>query len=141
MIRQVASFVGRYFLRQAASNGVRQVAGNALDPKFGLKLLRDGRVPLKSKMAAFALGLGAVFVLEILELPLQTALMLLLPFVGLAADFALDGIEILAGPLLFATLTLPYLAPREIVEQIRAEADNQGRVYVAASAPAPNTSK
>jgi hypothetical protein len=28
-------------------------------------------VPVKAKIAAFALGLGAVFVLEILELPLQ----------------------------------------------------------------------
>ncbi len=105
------------------------MAGGALDPKFGLKLLRDSRVPLKAKFTAFALGLGAIFVLQILELPLQAALALMLPFVGLAADFALDGAELLAGPLLIATLCLPYLAPRDVVDQIRAE--GEGRVYQA----------
>ena len=129
MIRQLATFLGRHLLRKAMSGGATQIAGSALDPKFGLKLLRDARVPTKSKMMAFALGLGAVFVLEILELPLQLALTFLLPIVGLAADFALDGVELLAGPILVATLTLPFLAPREIVEQIRAEGD--GRVYEA----------
>jgi hypothetical protein len=54
---------------------------------------------------------------------------LLLPVVGVVADFAIDGIEILAGPLLVATLALPYLAPRDLVEQIRAEGD--GHVYQA----------
>ncbi len=142
MIRQFATFVGRHLLRQAVAGGAAKTLGRGLDPKFGLKLLRDKRVPLQPKIAAFALGLGAVFVLEILELPLQMALMFLLPIVGLAADFALDGIEILAGPLLVATLTLPFLAPRDIVEQIRAEAeqtDSQGRVYVAT--PIPNATK
>ena len=130
MIRQFATLFGRFLLRKAVSSGSNnKIAGNALDPKFGLKLLRDKRVPAKAKISAFALGLGAVFVLEILELPLQTALALLLPFIGLAADFALDGIELLAGPLLVATLTLPYLAPRAVVEQIRAEGD--GFVYQA----------
>lgn len=129
MIRQISNLIGRFLLRKAVSGGATKIVGNALDPKFGLKLLRDKRVPTKAKISAFALGLGAVFVLEILELPLQTALMLLLPFVGLAADFALDGIELLAGPLLVATLTLPYLAPRDIVEQIRAE--GEGHVYQA----------
>lgn len=129
MIRQIATLLGRHLFRKAVSGGAAKVAGRSLDPKFGLKLLRDSRVPSKAKISAFALGLGAVFVLEILELPLQLALTFLLPFVGLAADFAIDGIELLAGPLLVATLTLPYLAPREIVEQIRAE--SEGYVYQA----------
>lgn len=129
MIRQFATFLGRRLLHKAVSGGAPKIAGHALDPKFGLKLLRDARVPVKAKIAAFALGLGAVFLLEILELPLQTALWLLLPVVGAVADFAVDGIELLAGPLLVATLTLPYLAPRDLVEQIRAEAD--GHLYQA----------
>jgi hypothetical protein len=132
MIRQIASVLGRHLLRRVVSTGAQKASGGAIDPKFGMKLLRDPRVPAKSKFLAFSLGLGAVFVLEILELPLQTALMLLLPVVGLAADFALDGIELLAGPLLVASLALPWLAPREIVEEIRAEGD--GRVYAAVSA-------
>ncbi len=129
MIRQFATLITCFLGRKAAASVATKVAGSALDPKFGLKLLRDGRVPVKAKIAAFALGLGAVLVLEILELPLQTALALLLPIVGLAADFAVDGIELLAGPLLVATLALPHLAPRAVVEQIRAEGD--GRVYQA----------
>jgi len=129
MIRQFATLIGRHLLRKAVSGGAAKIAGNAIDPKFGLKLLRDARVPMKSKIAAFALGLAAVFVLEILELPLQTALWLLLPVVGMVADFAVDGIELLAGPLLVATITLPFLAPRDVVEQIRAEGD--GTVYEA----------
>lgn len=131
MIRHIAAFLGRRLLGRAVAAGT---LSSALDPKFGFQLLRDGRVPLKAKASALALGVGAVLVLEILELPLQTALMLLLPFVGLAADFALDGVEILAGPLLVASLTLPHLAPREIVEQIRAESQPHGQVYEAKGA-------
>ena len=129
MIRQFSTLVGRFLLRKAVSGGANRIAGNALDPKFGLKLLRDGRIPVKSKIAAFGLGLAAAFVLEILELPIQTVLAILLPIVGLAADFAIDGVELLAGPLLVATLTLPYLAPRDLVAQIRAE--GEGHVYQA----------
>lgn len=134
MIRHIAGFLGRRLLGRAVASGVQGASGGAIDPKFGFRLLRDGRVPVKSKISALALGVGAVLVLEILELPLQTALMLLLPIVGMAADFALDGVEILAGPLLVASLTLPYLAPRDIVEQIRAEGQPQGQVYEAKGA-------
>lgn len=129
MIRQFSTLIGRFLLRKAVAGGAANVAGNFLDPKFGLKLLRDGRVPVKSKLAALALGLGAIFVLQILELPIEAALALLLPIVGVAADFALEGVELLAGPLLIATLTLPYLAPRDLVSQIRAE--GEGQVYQA----------
>ncbi|MBW3636532.1 MAG: hypothetical protein KY445_08725 [Armatimonadetes bacterium] len=131
MIRHIASFLGRRLLGRAVASSVQGASGGALDFKLGLRLLRDGRVPFKSKIAGLGLGLGAVFILEILELPLQTALMLLLPFVGIAADLALDGVELLAGPIIVASLVLPYLAPRDIVEQIRAEGQPQGQVYEA----------
>ena len=127
MFHQIASLIGRHFVRRAVATGAQKASGGAIDPKFGMKLLRDARVPVKSKIAALALGLGAVFVLEILELPLQTALMFLLPVIGLAADFALDGVELLAGPLLVASLTLQWIAPRDVVDQIRAEGD--GRLF------------
>lgn len=132
MIRQIASFLGRHLLRRTVGTGVQQMSGGAIDPKFGLRLLRDARVPNKTKVLALGLGLGAVMVLEILELPLQLALTILLPFFGLAADLAIDGVELLAGPLLVASLTLPWLAPREVVEEIRAE--HEGRVYQPVSA-------
>lgn len=132
MIRHIASFLGRRLLGRAVASSVQGASGGALDFKLGLRLLRDSRVPLKSKIGGLGLGLGAVFILEILELPLQTALMLL-PFVGIAADLALDGVELLAGPIIVASLVLPYLAPREIVEQIRAEGQPQGQVYEASA--------
>jgi hypothetical protein len=134
MIRHIAGFLGRRLLGRAVASSALGASGGAIDPKLGLRLLRDSRVPLKSKLCALGLGLGAVLVLEILELPLQTALWLLLPVIGMAADFALDGLELLAGPLLVACLTLPVLAPREIVEQIRAEGEPQGQVYEAKGA-------
>lgn len=131
MIRHIAGFLGRRLLGRAVASGTLGASGGAIDLKLGLRLLRDNRVPVKCKLSGLALGVGAVLVLEILELPLQTALWLLLPVVGMAADFALDGLELLAGPLLVAALTLPYLAPREIVEQIRAEGQPQPQVYEA----------
>lgn len=130
MIRNIASAIGRRFVRQTVASAAPKVSGGAIDPKFGLRLLRDNRVPIKSKITALALGLGALFLLEILELPLQVVMSLLLPLVGVAADFAMDGIELLTVPMLVASLTLQWIAPREIVEQIRAEGD--GRVYEAA---------
>lgn len=137
MIRFLAVWLGRRALRRFAQNravpGAATFSGaaNFFDFKLGMRLLRDRRVPLKTKATALGLGLLAVFVLEMAQLPLQTLLMLL-PLVGLAADAALDGIELLAGPLLVASLALPFLAPREVVEELRAE--SQGRVYQAVGA-------
>ncbi|RYG75349.1 hypothetical protein EON80_00940, partial [bacterium] len=104
MFRQIASTIGRHFFRRAVATAAPKATGGTIDPKLGLRLLRDSRVPTKSKIAALALGLGAVFVLEILELPLQMVMTFLLPFFGLAADMAIDGIELLAGPIFVASL-------------------------------------
>ncbi len=93
--------------------------GRALDWKLGLRLLRDRRVASATKMSAFGIGLVALVALEVLEMPLQMALALLIPILGLAADFALDGIELLAVPFFVATLALPFLAPRELVDEVR----------------------
>jgi hypothetical protein len=38
-----------------------------------------------------------------------------------AGDVVLDGVEAVFGPVLIATLLLPYLAPDAVVQQIRAE--------------------
>ena len=48
----------------------------------------------------------------------------------LPLDFAIDGFEIIALPLLFMTLLLAYVAPRALVQEIRAErlAMNNGSI-------------
>ncbi len=118
MLRLLLTHLGHRFLKQS-------VAGRVLDWKLGLRLLRDRRVPGSTKVLSMGLGLGALVVLEVLELPLQTALALLVPVLGLAADFALDGIELLAVPFFVSTLLLPFLAPREVVEQVRGQSEPQ----------------
>lgn len=52
---------------------------------------------------------------------LEGVLAFLVPVVGVAGDVAIDGAEAVLGPVLVATLLLPYLAPPALVRQIRAE--------------------
>ncbi len=84
--------------------------GGFFDFRFGFRL-RDHHVPLKSKVAALAIGVALTGVLTALELPLEALLGLFLPVLGLAADFVVDGLEFLVLPVLFASLILPLLTP------------------------------
>ena len=59
--------------------------------------------------------------IELLEIPLEGVLAVLLPGVGAAGDIAVDGVEAVVVPVLVATLLMPYLAPPSIVQQLRAE--------------------
>ena len=95
--------------------------GGLLDVKFGFALLRDRRVPLLSKLLALGIGFALMYAIVALELPFETVLAALLPLFGIAFDFALDGMEMVAGPALLACLLLPHMAPKPIVQQIRAE--------------------
>ena len=124
MLRLLLTHLGHHYLKQSGATRV-------LDWKLGLRLLRDRRVPGLTKLLALGLGVGALVALEVFELPLEAALALLVPVLGLAADFAIDGIELLAVPFFVATLLLPFLAPREVVAQLRGEAEPQ-------VAPIPN---
>ena len=92
-----------------------------LDMKLGFALMRDRRIPLRSKVFSLFLGLAVTGLVEFLELPVEGILSTLLPILGLAGDAVLDGAELVAGPLLLANLLLPFLAPRSLVDQIRAE--------------------
>ncbi len=112
MLRFLLVHLGHRFVSQSG-------VSRQLDWKLGLRLLRDRRVPSATKLASFGLGIVALVALETLELPLQSALALLVPVLGLAADFALDGIELLAVPFFVATLALPFLAPRDVVDEVR----------------------
>lgn len=118
MIRSLLRLLGREMVGQAVAHGsVKRV----FDWRLGVRLLRDKRVPLRTKTQSLFLGLLALGALEVLELPLQTALWMLLPLVGFAADLAVDGIELVAVPFFVATIALPFLAPREVVEELRRE--------------------
>lgn len=88
---------------------------------LGYALLRDRRVPIRTKLIALGIGAAAVGAIELLELPVEGLVAALLPFLGAAGDLALDGAEAVIGPILIATLLLPYLAPADLVRQIRAE--------------------
>ncbi|MBV9866057.1 MAG: hypothetical protein JO316_11955 [Abitibacteriaceae bacterium] len=95
--------------------------GGVLDVQLGFAMLRDRRVPLTSKLMALALGAVGVAVLINLELPLQALLALMLPILGFAGDFVIDGVEGVVGPFVLASLLLPHLAPEPITQAIRSE--------------------
>jgi hypothetical protein len=92
-----------------------------MDIRLGYALLRDRRVPARAKLIALGIGAAVVCVIELLQIPFESLFAILLPFVGIAGDLALDGAEAVIGPVLIATILLPYLAPSTLVQQIRAE--------------------
>jgi hypothetical protein len=94
---------------------------------LGYALLRDRRVPIRTKLIALGIGAAGVGAIELLQLPVEGVLAALLPFIGAAGDLALDGAEGVIGPILIATFLLPYLAPAHIVRQISAETEGMAR--------------
>jgi hypothetical protein len=89
---------------------------------LGYALLRDRRVPIRTKLIALGIGAAGVGAIELLQLPLEGVFAALLPLVGAAGDLTLDGAEAVIGPILIATLVLPHLVPGDLVRQVRAEA-------------------
>ena len=137
MIQTILKMLGGQLLQRAVAQGGLQ---KVFDWRLGLQLMRNGRVPVACKVQAGVLGLIALVALEVLELPIQAAMWAFLPLIGFAADAAIDGVELLAIPFLVATIALPFLAPRDIVDGIRRgrsgdypNTDDQGRVYDASS--------
>ncbi len=92
-----------------------------LDVRLGFALMRDRRVPLRTKLLAVLIGLAVTGLVEFLELPVEGILSVLLPILGGVGDFVLDGAEMIAGPLLLANVLLPFLAPHAVVELVRSE--------------------
>ena len=133
MIQSILRLLGGHLLQRAVAQGGLQ---KAFDWRLGMKLMRDGRVPARYKVQAGVLGLLALIALEVLELPIQAALWAFLPLIGFAADFAIDGLELMVVPFLIATVALPFIAPRAIVDAVRngragkaPHTDEHGRVY------------
>ena len=94
-----------------------QMNGSPLDVKVGFKMLKDRRVPLRSKMLALGIGCAIVAALIALELPIESIVSALA--FGLIPSVLLDGLEAIVGPVLFGCLLLPFFAPRQITQQIR----------------------
>jgi hypothetical protein len=94
-----------------------------MNMRLGYALLRDRRVPIRTKLIALGIGAASVGAIELLQLPVEGVVAALLPFIGATGDLALDGAEAIVGPLLIATLILPHLAPAQIVQQVRAETE------------------
>jgi hypothetical protein len=90
---------------------------------LGYALLRDRRVPIRTKLIALGIGAAGVGAIELLQLPVEGFVAALLPLIGAPGDLALDGAEAVIGPVLIATLLLPHLAPADLVHQIRAETE------------------
>jgi hypothetical protein len=95
--------------------------GRPLDFRLGVALFKDRRVPVPHKMMALALGVIVILALNAMELPLETLVAFLLPIVGAGIDLAFNGVENIVGPLLLAALLLPHVAPKALVQRIRAE--------------------
>jgi hypothetical protein len=93
----------------------------AMNAPLGYALLRDRRVSLRPKLVALGVGLAVLGFVELLQIPLESLLALVLPGVGAAGDIAIDGAEAVIVPVLVATLLMPYLAPPSIVRELRAQ--------------------
>ncbi len=75
--------------------------------------MRDRGVPGRIKLLALFIGLLCTVLLELLEIPLETVVAVLLPFVGPAVDLAIDGAEFVLLPLLLAAAFMPHLQKRQ----------------------------
>jgi hypothetical protein len=92
--------------------------GKAIDPKFGVQLFKDKRIPVTKKVLALFLSVVLIGIAEVLELPLDAILATLL---GPLAPLIGNGIESVVGILAISATLLPHLAPKPLVQQIRDE--------------------
>ena len=123
MATPVAAIAARHFVGE----------NKPLDFKLGVSLFRDRRVAVPYKMAALAIGFIGVILLNAVELPVETLLAMAVPVLGLGFDFALNGLEWIAGPLLMAAFALPHIAPKPLVQTVREERDGPIRATIVES--------
>ena len=118
MMKQILNQVG---LRAAHAVVGGKLTGSRFNMKLGFALLKDRRIGVWPKLLSLAIG-GAVAALIIaLEIPLEGILALFLPGIGYAIDFVADGMEAVILPVLFGSLILPFVAPRQLVDEIMME--------------------
>jgi hypothetical protein len=99
----------------------RHGAAPLIDIGFGWSMLRDARVPSRTKIAAFGLGCVILMFLQVLELPVELLIAAMFNVAGIGFDLAWNGVELMAGPVLLASMLIPRLAPAGLVERLRAE--------------------
>ena len=97
--------------------------GGFLDVKLGFAMLKDRRVPLRSKLLALGVGAGLIALLIGLEVPLEGVLAVVLPVIGPAADLLTNSLEAVIGTVGFASMLLPHVAPKRLAQQIHNERD------------------
>ena len=118
MMRLLWSRIGTHAVRHAVG-GHRE--GSRLNIKLGFALLSSRRVGAWPKMLALAVGAAVAAGVVALEIPVESILAVLLPGLGLAMDLAADGAEAVVVSVLVASLLLPFIAPRGVVDAIIAE--------------------
>ncbi len=102
--------LGTQAARQAAGKHIGQ--GATLDPKRGWAMMRDRGIAPGAKVSAIAIGLALTAALVALEVPLEAVVGFFLPAVGLVSDALFDGAEFILGPMLFASMALPFLVKK-----------------------------
>jgi hypothetical protein len=93
-------------VHQVAAQGVRRAG---IDPRRGWSLFWTRGVPAGSKITSLFVGVVATAILMAFEFPLEAIVATLAPIVGLVADAAIDGLEVIALPVLLACCMLSYL--------------------------------
>ena len=95
----------------------KRIEGSPLDVKVGFRMLKDRRVPLRSKALAIAAGSFLIALLIAMELPIESIVSVMA--FGLIPSVLVDGLEVVIGPVLFGCLFLPLFAPRELTQGFR----------------------
>lgn len=121
MLKQV---VNKVALHAAHSVVGGKLQGSRLNMKLGFALLKDRRIGVWPKFVSLAIGGAIAAGIVALEIPLEAILAIVLPGLGLALDYVADGMEAVVVPFLLASLLLPFIAPRRLVDQVMAERDS-----------------
>jgi hypothetical protein len=80
--------------------------------------MRDKQVPVHVKFLAFTLASCVTILLLAFEVPLESVLALAMPVLGVPFDFVVDGMEVVALPMLLTLALLPSLVKMRARRQI-----------------------
>jgi hypothetical protein len=108
--------MNRQLLKIAGTQAAAQAVRKRVDIALGFALLRDRRIPVSKKALALLLGVVGMFLIQLLEIPIELLTVILGNPMGLE-----DGIEAVVWPVMLACAFLPYLASRDLVTQIHQE--------------------
>lgn len=101
---------------------------------LGYALMSDRRVPSRAKLFTLAFAIAIIAVVLVVELPVEALIAVPLSTSGFTGDMTIDGVEAMAGLIIFSCLLLPFLAPATVVNQIRQERSENPRFQNRSSA-------